>query len=223
MAKFCNQCGKPIPQDANFCTICGTAIAGKAPVRTEWKIKKDRVVGRQGKNKNLKNVFIAGCLIGFSVLTYYVWPKGGGNKVISDQPVVIENVNYGNSRKQMTDIPSKIENGKIIISLDAVKEKKFVAFNYETANKTVPLLAYISGEGRLVTAVSMCEPCDSRRFHIRGNQLVCNSCGSTWDIDDLKTISGSCGKYPPDAIPSVVAGNQVLIDEAIVKRWTPRI
>lgn len=221
MAKYCNQCGRPVVQEADFCTSCGASVTGKAP-RAEWKVKREKVLRTQKSNKGVKNVLIAGCFAGVLMMTYYVWPKGG-NTIINGQPVVAEDVNYRKTRQQMIDIPSKIENGKIIIPLSAVIEKKFVAFNYETPNKTVPLLAYISTEGRLITAVSMCEPCDSRRFHIQGNQLVCNSCGSTWDIDDLKTISGSCGKYPPDVIPSSVEGDQVIIDEKIVNQWRPRV
>lgn len=87
----------------------------------------------------------------------------------------------------------------------------------------MPLLAYLSEEGRIITAISMCEPCNSTAFHINGNELICNSCGTTWELDNLDAISGSCGKYPPDPIPSRVVGNQIQISELSVANWQRRI
>jgi hypothetical protein len=123
----------------------------------------------------------------------------------------------------MFDIPSRVEEGKIIIPLDVVKERKFVAFNYTTPTNVVPLLAYVSGEGKIVTAVSMCEPCNSKRFHMKGDKLICNSCGTTWEVDNLEAVSGSCGKYPPDALPNIVVGDQIQIDAQTVATWQRRV
>lgn len=123
----------------------------------------------------------------------------------------------------MFDVPSKVQNGKIIIPLDLLKERKFLAFNYTTERNNVPLLAYITGEGKILTAVSMCEPCNSTRFHIKGDKLVCNTCGSTWELNDLEAVSGSCGRYPPDALPNTIIGNDIQIDEQLVARWQRRI
>ena len=117
----------------------------------------------------------------------------------------------------------KVENGKIIIPLNDIKKEKFVSFTYNGNNGTVPLLAYISEEGKVITAISMCEPCNSTTFHIKSNELVCNSCGTTWEIDNLEAISGSCGKYPPDPIPSIVVGDEVQINEHSVTNWRRRI
>lgn len=69
----------------------------------------------------------------------------------------------------------------------------------------------------------MCEPCNSTEFHIEGNNLICNSCGTTWNLNDLNAISGSCGRYPPDPIPSMVVGNEIQIDEYLVTNWKRRV
>jgi hypothetical protein len=108
------------------------------------------------------------------------------------------------------------------LPLDVVKEKKFVKFDYAGSNYSTPLLAYLTEDGKAVTAISLCEPCDSKDFHIIGNSLICNSCGTTWDLNNLDAISGSCSKYPPDPIPSKVVGNEIQIDEYAVTSWVRR-
>ena len=224
MANFCSDCGRSVLQNARFCTSCGAAIEGVQPAEVNRQNKRDKVLGRQRpkRTNRLRTAIIIGIVLLFGGWLYANLPERANPK-IEAQPVVASSINYSRSGQQMFDIPSKVENGKIVISLDVVKEKKFVAFNYVSPKNTVPLLAYISGEGKLVTAVSMCEPCNSKRFHIKAEELVCNACGSTWELDNLQAISGACGKYPPDAIPSVVVGNEVQIDEAIVARWQRRI
>ncbi len=79
----------------------------------------------------------------------------------------------------MVDVSPKVSNAKITLPLDLVRRKEFVAFRYTYGSRTVPLLAYIAPGGKLVTAVSLCEPCRSTRFHIVGDNIFCNTCGTT--------------------------------------------
>lgn len=53
----------------------------------------------------------------------------------------------------MQSITAKTENDKIVLPLDLLKEKKFVAFEYQSQWGVIPLLAYISTEGKIVTEV----------------------------------------------------------------------
>ncbi len=48
-----------------------------------------------------------------------------------------------------------------------------------TAQGPFHFLAYIAPDGKLVTAVSFCEPCRSTRFHVVGYNIFCNTCGTT--------------------------------------------
>ncbi len=224
MARYCSHCGKPLIQGAGFCGHCGGRVTETPKSETNLQSKREKVMGKRRPRKTnwVKISVIVAILALLGGWLYSNLPKGS-NPTIEAQPAVLKALTYPPTRQEMINVSSKVENGKIIVPLSAVKEKKFVAFNYVTATKNVPLLAYISGEGKVVTAVSMCEPCNSQRFHIRGEQLVCNSCGSTWELNNLRAISGTCGRYPPDAIPSAIVGNDVQIDEAIVARWQRRI
>ncbi len=159
------------------------------------------------------------------VLAVLFWDKfsTSTNPAIESQPVVSSSVDYSSIGQQMVDISSKVENGKIIIPVDLVKKNRFVAFQYTNGSQNVPLLAYLAPDGKLVTAVSLCEPCRSTRFHISGDNIVCNTCGTTWKLQNLEAVSGACGAYPPDPIPSKVVGNTVQIDLKTVANWRPRV
>lgn len=124
---------------------------------------------------------------------------------------------------QMTPISAKVENGKIGIPLDAVKQKGLVRFIYKGAKSETPLLAYVTPSGKIITAVSMCEPCSSTRFFIQGNNIICSTCYTQWDLENLKGISGGCTKYPPDKIPNTISDGSILIDESVVAKWQPRV
>ncbi len=126
------------------------------------------------------------------------------------------------SNISMTDLPSPTaENGKIVIPLATVKEKRLVWFTF--GDKQTPVLAYTAPSGKVVTAISMCEPCRSDRFHIEDDELVCNACGTRWTLEDLNGISGGCPEYPPQQLSSEISGDQILISANDVASWTPRI
>lgn len=224
MSHFCSQCGKSVPQGADFCTNCGTPLTGKKPARKDLQDKREKIIGQTTPSKKrwAKRLVIAGIIAAAAGWISINMPDTG-NATINAQPTIAEPAKYPPAGQQMFDTPSRTEKGKIIVPLDLVKEREFIAFNYQAPNNVVPLLAYVSGEGKIVTAISMCEPCNSQRFHIQEENIVCNSCGTTWKIDNLEPVSGSCSKYPPDAVPNIVVGNEIQIDEQVVARWQRRI
>lgn len=119
-------------------------------------------------------------------------------------------------------IEHTVAGGKIGIPLDEVRKNKLVKFDYESGSKAVPLTAWVAPSGQIKTAVRMCEPCNGTSFRIEGNTLVCNTCGTRWDLETLKGISGGCQKYPPEEIANAIDGDTVVFDEAPVVAWKPR-
>lgn len=123
---------------------------------------------------------------------------------------------------EMTDIASPAAvDGRISLSLSEIRENKLIWFSYGSTR--IPVLAYIAPSGKVVTAISMCEPCQSDRFHIEGNELVCNACGTRWTLEDLRGISGGCPEYPPQVLVNQVSGDSVTVDEQSILNWKPRI
>jgi len=136
-----------------------------------------------------------------------------------------QKVNYSpNDKLEQTIVESKVENGKAIVAtLSTVKEKKFIWTEYKANGKRIPLTAFIQPDGKVMVAVSFCEPCKGETFHITGNQIVCNVCGTTWDLQTLKGISGGCQTYPPQALTYTLTGDNLEIPQAVLEAWAPRV
>lgn len=221
---YCPECRGKINNKVKFCPSCGSKInKTNSEERKKINSKREKVLN-QSKNQNKKGLLMAAVVILFiSAIIFFINIQPSKEEsIIKNQPKVSESVNYPAARLDHLYSLAFLKNGKITIPLDVVKENKFVKYDYVSNNKTMPLLAYITEEGKIVTAISMCEPCDSKDFHIIGSDLVCNSCGTTWNLNTLNPISGSCGKYPPDPLPSKVVGNEIQIDEYLVTSWTRR-
>jgi uncharacterized membrane protein len=216
--KLCVKCQAKNEDSSNFCKECGTKLAGS------FEDKREKVLG--GKQERSRWVFLSLIVIAVAlggVAYWIIQDKTGANPVIASQQKVMEKVDYTGQTIPMIDIQAKVENGKIWIPLDVVKEKKIVRFEYEGNGLKIPLLSYITLAGRVVTAVSMCEPCRSTRFHIKDKTLVCNACSTEWDLETLKGVRGGCLNYPPEVIPSTVEKNRIVIDEKVILGWKPRV
>lgn len=218
-ASFCPQCGHKIMDAAVYCPDCGNKV------KSNNTIKKERVLNSKTNSRKawmyigLISVVLVGALIFFRASE-----QSKELAVINKQPVVSDKVVYSAERLDHSITLAFVKDNKIIIPLDLVKEKKFVRFQIAGSNANdLPIVAYLTEDGKVVTAISMCEPCNSTEFHIQGSNLICNSCGTTWNLNDLKAISGSCGKYPPDPLPSIIVGNEIQIDEGLVTNWKRRV
>lgn len=188
---------------------------------SNFKDKREKVLGEKKSPRILISLIIIALLLGGGVF-WLIQRKTTVNPKIASQQKVIERVDYSGQTIPMTDIGAKVENGKIFIPLDVVKEKKMVRFEYEGKDVKIPLLAYVTLAGRVVTAISMCEPCRSTRFHIQDKALVCNACNTEWSLETLKGIKGGCMNYPPEVIPSTIEKDRILIEEKVVLDWKPR-
>ncbi|HUL45093.1 MAG TPA: Fe-S-containing protein [Bacteroidota bacterium] len=162
------------------------------------------------------------CVVFLAIFAQHL--PGGANPVIAKQPDVAMASMFTDVHLSAQPISVDIRNGFISFPFSILQEKKYVQFEYHLQNGTViPLLAYISPEGKLVTSVRLCEPCNSTSFTIDGTELVCGTCGTRWKLNNLDGISGNCQKYPPAPIPSTIVGNEVRIDESLIKEWKMRI
>jgi uncharacterized membrane protein len=187
-----------------------------------FKDKREKVLGEKKKSPWFFISLIVIAIVLGGVVFWIIHGKTTANPKIASQQKVMDRVDYAGQTIPMTDIVAKVEKGKISIPLDLVKEKKMVRFEYEGNGVKIPLLAYVTLAGRVVTAISMCEPCRSTRFHIQDKTLVCNACNTEWSLETLKGIQGGCVNYPPEVIPSTVEKDRVLIEEKVVLGWKPR-
>jgi hypothetical protein len=216
--RTCPKCQTKNQDSNNFCKKCGFQLSGSS-----FQDKKEKVLGEKKSKRALIPISLSvSAIILIGVGYWIIEGNTGSNPKVSSQPKVTEKVDYTGQTVRMTDIQVKVEKGKISIPLDVVREKKMVRFEYDNNGNKIPLLAYITQTGRVVTAVSMCEPCRSTRFHIQDKTLVCNACATEWNLETLKGIQGGCLNYPPDVIPSTIVKDRIQIDEKIVAQWKPR-
>lgn len=139
-------------------------------------------------------------------------------------------IEYKNKNIEMTDVKPEVSNGQVKIPLSSVKENYIVYAMYDpnreigNSQKGLPVMAYLTPAGRLMVTVSFCEPCFSRKFHIEGSDLVCNTCSTRWALADLTGLGGGCVKYPPAELNYTVdtAADKIVISEAELKNWKAR-
>lgn len=125
--------------------------------------------------------------------------------------------------------PTITGNGtKVHVPYSFVKDKKIVFVDIKLANQTdelqyqsriIPLNLYKGGNylplivlytplGKVIAGIRTCEPCGSFSMHIgEGKYLICDACGTKWDIETLKGISSGCPNYPPPKLTSSANGN----------------
>ncbi|AVX21066.1 MULTISPECIES: Fe-S-containing protein [Carboxydocella] len=142
-------------------------------------------------------------------------------------------VTYDAAQKiEQTVVQPEFKDGKIYLDLELVKNNKIVKFEIPnqkvtlpngTTFNSLPITAYVAPSGRVVGAVSFCEPCSGTSFHIEGNELVCNVCGTRWTLEDLKGVSGGCLTYPPDEVKYEVKDGKMVFDEKELRAWQPRV
>jgi uncharacterized membrane protein len=214
--KICPECRTKNDDLDHFCKKCGFLLSNSS-----LKEKRDKVLAQ----KRLSRMWIVFIIAVFALGGAAFWIIEGKTTThpkIASQQKVMEGVDYSGKTISMTDIEARAEGGKISIPLDVLKEKKMVRFEYEGHGVKVPLLAYVTPDGRVVTAISMCEPCRSTRFHIEGKTIVCDTCATEWDLETLKGIKGGCVNYPPQVISSTVEKDRIVIEEKAVLDWKPR-
>jgi len=216
--KACPKCQMKNEDSSNSCKKCGFKLSDSS-----FQDKKEKVLGEQRRKSPWMLISLIIIVIALGGLAYWLIQGGSSTSPKISAQKVTERVDYNGQTIPMTDIQAKVENGKISIPLDVVMEKKIVRFEYEGNGLKIPLLSYITLAGRVVTAISMCEPCRSSRFHIKDKAMVCNACYTEWNLENLKGIKGGCMIYPPEVIPNTVEKGRVLIDEKVVLNWKPRV
>jgi hypothetical protein len=147
--------------------------------------------------------------------------------------VVQNGQDYSTGPVAMTVLPTVVDAGSLKISVADITAKKIVGVVYnrttpmpagfdDISGNGLPVLAYVAPSGRLVVASSLCEPCRSYEFHIEGNDLVCNSCFTHWDLNTLQGKGGGCQAYPPLELKTVVQGDTVTVPTSLLESWVPR-
>jgi uncharacterized membrane protein len=143
--------------------------------------------------------------------------------VIANQPSVVVPIDYGVTQKiPSTMVEARMDQGSIVVPLKAVTDHKLVRFFDPDHVQQFPMIAYITPEGKLVTAMSISENCRSTDFYLEGHNIHCAACPSYWNMSSMEAYA-CCQKFYPDPIPSTLVNDEVRIDASLVRSWKSRI
>ncbi len=189
--------------------------------------KKDQFQKGNPRSRRTRYYAIAMILIaGIALVTGYYLRQAGSSEsggISGDQ--VLEERSYIGEFISMTAVDTTIDGEWLTIPLDAVDQNSIVYFEAENDEGfVVPLMAYVGPSGRIFAGSSMCEPCRGRTFSLAGDTLVCDTCSTTYTLEQHEFISGSpvCGKYPPVSMDPVVENGLVKIPLVNILSWRIR-
>lgn len=221
--RTCPQCNNEINATARFCSSCGAVVAQQEHSATP-KATDHKNVSPYKISSPLRYVFIGiFAIIGvYLLVTLYNYIYFEEHDVIAVQPVVSDPVDYTDREIPMTDIAGTVENGYFTFPLQQVLDHKLVRLEYQGPTAIIPILAYISTRGKLVTSISISEPSNSSRFTIINNEIHNNNCPSHWELDSMRALA-CCGNNHPDPIPSIVRDGKVMIATSTIENWRRRL
>lgn len=162
-------------------------------------------------------------IVGFVIIAAFVLIVTAGKDQSTGTPTNSGSSASSASAVQQTDISPEVAANKITVDEAAVRKAGSTYFEYKKNGKTVPLMAYVGPSGKIITAVSMCEPCKGQKFRIEGDKLICNTCGTIFEIETHKGISGACVDYEPELLQSTIENGKIVIQESAVAGWQPRV
>jgi len=211
----CGRCGAVREEMQAFCPACGTSGSG-LPENRSPSLRARRSLTR----RVMLSVIVAGTVTA-GLWTFHRDAFREFHPVIAQQPVVAGGASSADARSQSHLVNAKREGPFVIVSLRDVETYRIVRFTDPDGIQPVPVLAYLTPQGRLVTAMSLSENCRSTDFYLEGENIHCASCPSFWNSSSLEAYA-CCQKYYPDPIPSSVLGDEVRIEASVIRGWHAR-
>lgn len=179
-----------------------------------------REVAKAKSNRN--TMIAAAAVIFFAVYWFMAGYTGGGS---GQYPLLVKGNVY-------TGHELTADGNSVAIPADYLDEKKLVFLDVKLEQPTeellylsrrIPLSLYRGGEylplilistpnGKTLSGIRVCEPCGSFSFHLTDKKyLVCDACGTRWDIETLQGVSGGCQNYPPPRLSVETVGQEAQI------------
>jgi hypothetical protein len=211
----CQQCGSAVRDDAKFCPQCGWKVASGpvsiSPPPAPFVSKKKLVYGAL-----IVVALVSGISVYLKVLLREYHP------VIAEQPEVVVEIQYGIEQKiPSAPVTATLEGEDLTIPLNVVLSNKIVRFFDPAGEQHIPLIAYVTPEGKIVTAMSISENCQSTDFYLKGHNIHCANCPSYWNMSSLEAYA-CCPMLYPDPIPSRLENGKIRINAAVVRAWKTR-
>ncbi|HEX9829799.1 MAG TPA: Fe-S-containing protein [Bacteroidota bacterium] len=211
----CPSCGMNVKEGMKFCPQCGSVLLSpQVADGTESKARKPKI--------RLIALAILVVALGGGLSVYFATLFREFHPVIDKQPTLEVEIMYGIEQEfRSRQVNAMMDEGFITIPLESVHAGKLVRFFDPEGVQAIPVIAYITPEGKLVTAMSKSENCQSTDFYLKGHNIHCASCPSYWNMSSLEPYA-CCQRFYPDPIPSSIVNNVIRIDAQVVRNWHPR-
>lgn len=222
--RFCPQCGSEQKMHARFCTQCGKTIEGEGGGTGPSPMQKRTAPPERDPMPKARMLILGmfGVIVLILLIIFYNYLTIEEHAVIAAQPTIGDGRFYEDRTVNMVDVPSQVRDGYLIFSLNDVLEKDLVRVEYQSPTATIPVLSYISPKGKLVTAISISEPCNATRFTIIDGAIKCDNCNAKWEVGTMKALS-CCPNNYPDPINSEVVGDEVRVAISTLEDWRRRL
>jgi nitrite reductase/ring-hydroxylating ferredoxin subunit len=122
--------------------------------------------------------------------------------------------NFNTTVKQ-TSIKPTINGDIVTISLSEVEKYGNVNFKIKTATDIYSFMAYQYGDKTYVRS-DVCVPCGSESFTLKNGTLVCDACGTVFNVETGVGVKGvkACQSYTKQPVAFETTGTD------IVMKWT---
>ncbi len=160
-------------------------------------------------------------ILGFGVYIFYSTAFREFHPVIDKQPKLEYPAIRNQERIDATIIEVKNNISTISVSFASIEQNTIVKFFDPDKLFNIPIIAYITPRGKIVTAISMSENCTSKEFYLENNNIHCANCPSYWNMESLEAYA-CCQRYYPDPIPSKLVNGEIIIEKSVFANWQKR-
>ncbi len=212
----CSNCGNEITAQQEFCSQCGTKTG----------VVQSEIQGASNpsslKRKSwIVKIFLLAVLAG-GLYIFISTVDREYHPVIAKQPTIDAPAYTGAEKIKSYEITASLENEYIVIPVQQIIDHKIIRFSDPQGIQNIPIIAYLTPKGKIVTAMSLSEACRSTDFYLEGEDIHCANCPSYWNAESLEAYA-CCQKYYPDPITSDISGGNVRIKKEIVAKWQARL
>jgi nitrite reductase/ring-hydroxylating ferredoxin subunit len=110
-----------------------------------------------------------------------------------------------------TGIDAQVEGDTVSIPLSELGSDRIVHFTVTAGDARMTFAAYELA-GQVYVRAAICPPCRSESFSLKGDTLVCNTCGTQFRASDGQGTSGACKGYPKAEVAHTVAGDRLTMN-----------
>jgi hypothetical protein len=108
-------------------------------------------------------------------------------------------------------INAQVTGDVVSIALNDVKNNWNNAFKMSNKGSTLNFMAYVFN-GEIQVRANVCPPCRSIGYSLSNDELVCDTCGTTFKAVDGSGIQGACVKFPKAAIQYKVVNDTIVMN-----------